>query len=77
MIDVRIDELVLDGVSGLEPDAIRAATEAELAEPASPFDLSSPSFAEQPEARRVGRQLANTIRREVTAATSRTTGTDA
>jgi hypothetical protein len=31
MIEVRIDELVLDPALGLDPEAIRAATETELA----------------------------------------------
>jgi hypothetical protein len=77
MIDVRIEELVLDGVGGLEPAAIRAATEAELAKPRSLVPRLPVRFGGQRDASQVGRELASTIRREVTAATSRPTGAGA
>jgi hypothetical protein len=62
MIEVRIDELVLDRGSGLEPDAIRAATERALAGPPSPHPTD---VSRSLDAAHVGRELAATVRREV------------
>lgn len=63
MIEVRIDELVLDGASQLKPEAIRAATERELTRPSS--QRPTPA-SDSLDTVRVARELAEAVRREVT-----------
>jgi hypothetical protein len=65
MIEVRIEELVLDGVAGVEPEAIRAATEAALSDPVQAPEARGAGARAQSGAARIGRDLASTIRRQV------------
>ena len=65
MIEVRIDELVLDRALGLDPEAIRAATEAELARRPGPADRAHKPTATGVDVQHVAHELTRNIREAV------------